>query len=422
MERKEEDKKGEEEDKVEVDPSKPSVDDDIHGVVKDQQIHPNIKQKKISPFINSKKSWDDEEYKIPAEIKKGIKDGLNWERPSRIQAMAIPYIITPDEETKEYESLIAQARNGAGKSGAFIIGSLLRIDPTIKKTQVVVIAHSRELVNQLAGVIARILEHAPSYRLCNLATDKPDASAHIVVSTLGFLLNQLTGRTKTIDLSQLRVFVLDEADAFFNEETRKNEIMKFHGILQGLKRKIQYIFFSATFEEEVSKDISQLVSEAYQISLQLKAVKLENVQQLYYKCPPRGKINFIKEIFDSFSNDTQTIIFMNTLNFAETLFYDLKKDGYKCALIFGRMTKDERDEYIEKFRKGDISVIITTNLLSRGFDMQQIKLVINFDVPTQEGNPDYENYMHRVGRSGRFGDSGLALTLFDREQDEAAFW
>jgi ATP-dependent RNA helicase DDX19/DBP5 len=114
---------------------------------------------------------------------------------------------------------------------------------------------------------------------------------------------------------------------------------------------------------------------------------------------------------------------MNTLNFAETLFYSLKADGYKCALIFGRMSKEERDEYTEKFRKGEISVIITTNLLSRGFDMQQIKLVINFDVPIQDGGkPDFENYIHRVGRSGRFGDTGLALTLFDREQDEAAFW
>lgn len=199
MERKEEEKKAEE-DIVDAQPQA-DIDEGVEGKVEEKQIHPDIKQKKISPFINTKKSWDDEEYKIPADIKNGIKDGLNWERPSRIQAMAIPYIINPDAESGEYESLIAQARNGAGKSGAFIIGSLLRIDPAIKKTQVVVIAHSRELVNQLAGVIARILEHAPSYKMCNLATDKPDASAHIVVSTLGFLLNQLTSRIKTIDLS-----------------------------------------------------------------------------------------------------------------------------------------------------------------------------------------------------------------------------
>ena len=92
-------------------------------------IHENIKPIKISPFVNTKKSWDNEEFKITPELKKGIKDGLNWENPSRIQAMAIPYIVNPDEDSDKYESLIAQAKNGAGKSGAFIIGSLLRVDP-----------------------------------------------------------------------------------------------------------------------------------------------------------------------------------------------------------------------------------------------------------------------------------------------------
>ena len=149
------------------------------------QIHAAIKAKKISPFLNLKHTWDDEEYKIPEDIKKGIKDSLNWERPSRIQAMAIPYIINRDEDSNEFESLIAQANKGAGKSGAFIIGSLLRIDPAINKNQVIIIGHTRELVNQTAGVIARILEYAKSYKLSNLATDKYDPTAHIVVSTLG---------------------------------------------------------------------------------------------------------------------------------------------------------------------------------------------------------------------------------------------
>lgn len=90
--------------------------------------------------------------------------------------------------------------------------------------------------------------------------------------------------------------------------------------------------------------------------------------------------------------------------------------------MFSDLTKEERDECIKKFRDGVINVLIATNLLSRGFDMHTIKLVINFDVPTQQGKPDYECYMHRIGRSGRFGNSGVALTLFDREQDEAAFF
>ncbi len=155
-------------------------------------------------------------------------------------------------------------------------------------------------------------------------------------------------------------------------------------------------------------------------------MKLDNIQQFYYKCKPKGKIDFVKEIYDAFTKNTQTIIFVNTLDYAEFLFDRLKADGYKCAIIFGRMSKEERDEYIEKFRTGKINTIITTNLLSRGFDMHEIKLVINFDVPTQTHDgkvkPDYESYMHRIGRAGRFGDTGIALTLFDRDTDEEAFW
>jgi superfamily II DNA/RNA helicase len=178
-------------------------------------IHENIKPIKISPFVNTKKSWDNEEFKITPELKKGIKDGLNWENPSRIQAMAIPYIVNPDADSGKHESLIAQAKNGAGKSGAFIIGSLLRVDPSIKKVQVIMIGHTRELVNQISSVISRIVEHTPNYRLCNLATDKVDNSAHILVSTLGQILTNISGRSKNLDLSELRVFVLDEADCFF---------------------------------------------------------------------------------------------------------------------------------------------------------------------------------------------------------------
>ncbi len=117
--------------------------------VESTNFNEKIKSKKISPFIKQDKSWDDEEYKIPENIKKGILEELNWSRPTKIQNNAIPLIATLDEETKEYENMIAQAKNGAGKSGAFVIGSLLRIDPSIQKLQVIVIGHTRELVNQI---------------------------------------------------------------------------------------------------------------------------------------------------------------------------------------------------------------------------------------------------------------------------------
>jgi ATP-dependent RNA helicase DDX19/DBP5 len=172
----------------------------------------------------------------------------------------------------------------------------------------------------------------------------------------------------------------------------------------------------------ISEKISKLVSEANQINLKLENLKLENIQQFYLKCKPRQKVDFIKQAFEAMSSKTQTIIFVNTKNFAEILYDLLRKDGYKATIIFGKMERSERDEYIDKFRKGEVQVVITTDLLSRGFDMPTIQLVINFDVPLQDGHPDFETYLHRIGRAGRFGTPGLAVTLFDREEDEASFW
>ncbi len=149
---------------------------------------------------------------------------------------------------------------------------------------------------------------------------------------------------------------------------------------------------------------------------------LDNVNQFYFKCPPRGKIDFVQELFEAFEKNTQTIIFVNTKDFADKVYTKLNDNGYRCYIIFGNMEKDDRYICIEKFRKGEISVLIATNLISRGFDLHNIKLVINFDVPFYQGRPDYENYLHRIGRTGRFGDTGIALTLFDHKQDEQAFF
>ena len=117
------------------------------------------------------------------------------------------------------------------------------------------------------------------------------------------------------------------------------------------------------------------------------------------------------------------MIFVNSRDFAVKVFEKLRESGYHPSLIMGGdMTNEERDEEIEKFRKGTVTMVITTDLLSRGFDMPTIQLVINFDVPQKKGVPEHETYMHRIGRAGRFGMPGMAVTLFDREDDERVFW
>lgn len=114
---------------------------------------------------------------------------------------------------------------------------------------------------------------------------------------------------------------------------------------------------------------------------------------------------------------TQTVIFINSRDFCERLHNILRKSGFKSVIIFGKMEVEERDEMISQFRKGEISVILTTNMLARGIDVPEVQIVINFDVPTADGCGDAENYLHRIGRTGRFGTKGIAVTIFDREKD-----
>lgn len=171
-----------------------------------------------SPFINHQKSWEDEDFlSIPLDLQKGITQGMNFMKPSNIQAVAIPLIAKTVKG--EYCDLIAQSKNGTGKTGAFSIGSLLRIDPTIQKPQVLCVCHVRELSSQIAEVYQKITQFSNIVVTNFTATGKAEG-AHVVVTTLGKLNNALKsqrGKKSALDLSAVRCFVVDEADVFFNE-------------------------------------------------------------------------------------------------------------------------------------------------------------------------------------------------------------
>ena len=147
---------------------------------------------------------------------------------------------------------------------------------------------------------------------------------------------------------------------------------------------------------------------------------MNNIKQFEYRCEPGKKPDFIKEVFN-ICEMTQTVVFVNTKTYTERLHNMMRKDGLKSTIIFGNMTSEERDEMIHKFRTGEVSVIITTNMLARGIDVPEVQIVINFDVPTQGSREqrvgDPENYLHRIGRTGRFGTQGISITLYDRDED-----
>lgn len=150
---------------------------------------------------------------------------------------------------------------------------------------------------------------------------------------------------------------------------------------------------------------------------------MPNIRQFTHRCEPRAKLDFIKNIFDT-CEMTQTFIFVNTKDFAEKVHFTLRKAGYHSHIMFSKMAPAERDETIRKFRNTEINVLITTNMIARGIDVPETQLVINYDVPSQripggkEHMADPENYLHRIGRTGRFGTNGVALTIYDRDVDK----
>ena len=150
-------------------------------------------------------------------------------------------------------------------------------------------------------------------------------------------------------------------------------------------------------------------------------MKLNHIQQFELRVGPKKKLDFIKEVFDV-CEMAQSFIFVNTKDFAEKIHEWLRKAGYKSYIMFSKMSKEERDKTIQQFRAGEINVLITTNLVARGIDVPEVDLVINYDVPqTREGNQnvgDPETYLHRIGRTGRFGKQGVALSIYDRDQDK----
>ncbi|CDW84494.1 dead-box atp-dependent rna helicase 38 [Stylonychia lemnae] len=388
-----------------------------------KQLVQKVKNRDESAFINQQKDWTSKEhFSIPEDILKGINDELGFKRPSNIQAAAIPLILKKDEKGN-YEHLIIQSNFGSGKTGAYTIGSLLRIDSSIKKIQVIVLGYQREIINQISEMFinATLFSEITVKNCVDDVFRKP--SEHILITTLGKLNSYVTGRNK-VDLSALKIVVIDFARLFFDQIKSEAEL---NGILDAIKKlghQVQFIVLSDTYNEQVQYKLANLIEEANQISQENSQLQLTNIINYEYKCEPRGKIDFIKQVFDTISM-TQTIIFINTLDFAETVFNILKHDGYKVAILFSKMSKEERDEIMIKFRERRVNVLITTNIQVEGIYIPNIGMVINFDVPKLrvqgKFKPDYENFLQRIVHAGRFGKTGIALTLYDNENDELIF-
>jgi translation initiation factor 4A len=332
-----------------------------------------------------------------------------FERPSDIQTKAIVPM-------KEGHDILAQARSGTGKTATFCIGAMTRVNPAVKKMQVLVLVHTRELAQQIKTVATSLGEYLgiTAYAATGGTPLREDLRAiekgvHFVVGTPGRIFDLMTRRALVRD--SMRVLILDEADQML--EDRFKEQVKC--ILQlGFPETCQVALFSATMPEAVVEVANEILNKPVRILVPPEEVTLDGIKQYYVKLDKEEwKYDVLCDLYKQLTIN-QALIYCNKRQKAEWLAEKMSAEGFPLSFIHGEMEPEERGRRMKDFRAGTVRVMISTDLLARGIDIQQISLVINYELPIQR-----ENYIHRIGRSGRFGRKGAAINLVTEEESRA---
>ncbi|KAK6308328.1 hypothetical protein J4Q44_G00215990 [Coregonus suidteri] len=350
-----------------------------------------------------------EELRLKDELLRGVYD-MGFNRPSKIQENALPMMLAEPPQ-----NLIAQSQSGTGKTAAFALAMLSHVDPANKWTQCLCIAPTYELALQTGKVIEQMGKFYPEVKLAYaIRGNKLDRGMklqeQIVIGTPGTVLDWCS-KLKIIDPKKISIFVLDEADVMIATQGHQDQSIR---IQRMLPNECQMLLFSATFEDSVWKFAERVVPDPNIIKLKREEETLDTIKQYYVLCNDKEeKFTALCNIYGAITI-AQAMIFCHTRRTAGWLSAELTKEGHVVALLSGEMTVEQRAAIIERFREGKEKVLVTTNLCSRGIDVEQVSVVINFDLPMdKDGNADNETYLHRIGRTGRFGKRGLAVNMID---------
>ncbi|XP_064778507.1 ATP-dependent RNA helicase DDX19A-like isoform X3 [Oncorhynchus masou masou] len=350
-----------------------------------------------------------EELRLKDELLRGVYD-MGFNRPSKIQENALPMMLAEPPQ-----NLIAQSQSGTGKTAAFALAMLSHVDPANKWTQCLCIAPTYELALQTGKVIEQMGKFYPEVKLAYaIRGNKLDRGTklqeQIVIGTPGTVLDWCS-KLKIIDPKKISVFVLDEADVMIATQGHQDQSIR---IQRMLPNECQMLLFSATFEDSVWKFAERVVPDPNIIKLKREEETLDTIKQYYVLCNDKDeKFTALCNIYGAITI-AQAMIFCHTRRTAGWLSAELTKEGHVVALLSGEMTVEQRAAIIERFREGKEKVLVTTNVCSRGIDVEQVSVVINFDLPIdKDGNADNETYLHRIGRTGRFGKRGLAVNMID---------
>lgn len=355
-------------------------------------------------------SWDD--FDMNGQVLRGVYS-VGFEKPSPIQSKAIKPMM-------DGKDLLAQAQSGTGKTGAFSIGTLNHIDTSKNTIQAVILSPTRELSQQSFNVIERLSSFMDGLRIqllvggTSVFTDIEQLTnnpPHIVVGCPGRTYDMM--KRNHLVTKDLKVMVIDEADELLSSGFKE----QIYYIFQYLPSFTQICLFSASFPVEVEHLTEKFMKDPEKILVKSELLTLEGISQYHIALDnDANKFECLKDLYNSLTV-SQCIIYCNSIKRVDDLFEAMTNDSFAVSRLHGNMDKEERNTAYENFKKGETRILISSNVTARGIDIQQVSTVINFDLPKS-----VHTYLHRIGRSGRWGRKGVGInfvTRFDLPQLKA---
>jgi len=340
-----------------------------------------------------------EEMKLKSDLLRGIY-AYGFEKPSAIQQRAITPIV-------QGRDVIAQSQSGTGKTATFSISILQAIDINVRQTQALVLSPTRELAVQIQKVVLALGDimnvqcHA-CIGGTNVGEDirKLDFGVHVVSGTPGRVFDMI--KRRNLETKNIKMLVLDEADEMLSKGF-KDQI---YDVYRYLPPATQVVLISATLPNEILEMTQKFMTEPIRILVKRDELTLEGIKQFFVAVErEEWKFDTLCDLYDTLTI-TQAVIFCNTRKKVEWLSEKMRESNFTVSSMHGDMPQKERNEIMKEFRSGSTRVLITTDVWARGVDVPQVSLVINYDLPNNR-----ELYIHRIGRSGRFGRKGVAINF-----------
>ncbi|VDD93184.1 unnamed protein product [Enterobius vermicularis] len=344
---------------------------------------------------------------VPTFDNMGLRDELmrgiysyGFEKPSAIQQRAIKQII-------KGRDVIAQAQSGTGKTATFSISVLQCLDVAVRETQALILSPTRELAVQIQKVVLALGDYMNvQCHACiggtNVGEDirKLDYGQHVVSGTPGRVFDMI--RRRNLRTRSIRMLVLDEADEMLNKGFKE----QIYDIYRYLPPGAQVVLLSATLPHEILEMTSKFMSDPIRILVKRDELTLEGIKQFFVAVDrEEWKFDTLCDLYDTLTI-TQAVIFCNTRRKVDWLAEKLKEANFTVSAMHGEMEQKERDAIMKDFRSGSSRLLISTDVFARGLDIPQVSLVVNYDLPNNR-----ELYIHRIGRSGRFGRKGVAINF-----------